>query len=84
MLILTMALALGEAPELLPMPRIADPGDLIRVGMTRKEVERLLPKQESRLVEYMLPGGFLTLRYPKSSIKVRYDWYQSVTKVWKY
>lgn len=69
MLALTMALTLGTAPELLPMPRVADPRDLIRPGMTQKEVEWLLPRQS---MGGALNFGSLSMLYVESRLRVVY------------
>lgn len=72
LLALTMAMILEPGPELSPMPRVANVRELIREGISRAEVERLLPKQEGQVKEYMTPGYYM-IYYPKSQIYVRYD-----------
>ena len=67
---LILTLAIGTAREVLPMPHVTDARDLIRIGMTMEEAERILPIQETlrsgKLFEWT------QVHYFKSSVTVLY------------
>jgi hypothetical protein len=74
MLALTLTLSLGSAPETgLAHPeiaRVADPVSQITVGMTKEEVERILPQQS----KFGYGGGSsTTMYYLKSRVSVSFD-----------
>jgi hypothetical protein len=56
------------------------PCDLIKIGMDRAEVERLLPSQKPTHAGYISPG-WLTLVYPKSKLRIEYDPFHKVIQI---